>query len=89
MLGNDPNLWSSLTPDQLLERLAYEIYGPVSSLGSEVDQLASGTFEDEEELNELIEHMREHINALSRVVVALKRYQHEWQRSTDQPDQPD
>jgi hypothetical protein len=69
--------WAELSPELVLESLVYELYGPISSLGGEVDRLNSGTFEDEEELSEMIENMREHINALSRVVVALKRYNQE------------
>ena len=82
--SHEPHPWSELAPDQVLEALVYELYAPVSALGNEVDRLATGAFEDEE-LLELIEQIREAVNSLGRVVVALKQYTAE-RRSTTSLD---
>jgi hypothetical protein len=70
---HEPHPWSDLTPDQVLERLVYELYTPVSALGNEVDRLSTGAFEDEDLLG-LIDQIRESVNSLSRLVVTLKHY---------------
>lgn len=70
---HEPQSWSDLAPDQVLERLVYELYTPVSALGNEVDRLSTGAFEDEELLG-LIDQIRESVNSLSRLVVTLKHY---------------
>ena len=57
----------------LLFQPAYDLYAPVSALGSEVDRLASGAFEDDD-LLVLLDQIRENVNALGRLVVILKRY---------------
>ena len=87
---HEPHPWSDLAPDEVLERLVYEIYTPVSALGNEVDRLSTGAFEDEELLG-LIAQIREAVNSLSRVVVALKQYTSERRsdevpRSSETPD---
>jgi K+-sensing histidine kinase KdpD len=69
----EPNLWAEKSPDAVLELLVYDIYGPVSALGGEVDRLSTGAFEDEE-LVELLSQIRDRVNELSRLVVQLKRY---------------
>ena len=71
--SHEPHAWDDLTPDQVLDQLVHDLYTPVSALGSEVDRLASGAFDDEELLG-LLDHIRENVNALGRLVVALKRY---------------
>ncbi len=63
--AHEPHPWVELTPNQVLDKLVHEIYTPVSALGSEVDRLASGSFEDDD-LLELIGHLRENVNALGR-----------------------
>ncbi|MDZ4718205.1 MAG: hypothetical protein SH847_07005 [Roseiflexaceae bacterium] len=65
--------WDELSAEQVLERLVYELYGPLSALGIDLDHLATGTFEDEE-LMELLTHMQARVSDLSRLVVAIKRY---------------
>ena len=70
---HEPHPWLDLTPDDVLDRLVHELYTPVSALGSEVDRLASGTFEDDD-LIPLLHQIRENLNALGRLVVTLKRY---------------
>ena len=70
---HEPHPWLDLTPDQVLERLVHDLYTPVSALGSEVDRLASGAFEDDD-LLALLDQIRENVNALGRLVVTLKRY---------------
>jgi hypothetical protein len=69
----EPHPWAEKTPDEVLDTLVYELYAPVSALGSELDRLASGAFEDDE-LLPLLHQMREALNTLSRLVVMLKRY---------------
>lgn len=69
----EPHPWADLSSDKVLDILAYELYGPISVLGNEVDRLSNGTFKDEE-LPELIEQLQESINQLSKIVVTLKRY---------------
>jgi signal transduction histidine kinase len=80
----EPHPWVELTPTQVLEKLVHEIYTPVSALGSEVDRLASGAFEDDD-LLELIGQIRENVNALGRLVVSLKRYTSEREPGADIP----
>lgn len=70
---HEPNPWAEKSPDQVLDILVYELYAPVSALGSEIDRLASGEFEDED-LTMLLDQLREGVNTLSRLVVTLKRY---------------
>ena len=70
---HEPHPWLDLTPDQILDRLVHDLYMPVSALGSEVDRLASGAFEDDD-LLVLLDQIRENVNALGRLVVTLKRY---------------
>ena len=72
--------WDELSAEQVLERLVYELYGPLSALGIDLDQLATGTFEDDE-LTDLLTHMRARVSDLSRLVVAIKRYSQEHKRS--------
>jgi hypothetical protein len=71
--SHEPHPWADKTPDDVLQALVYELYGPVSALGNEIDRLATGAFEDED-LIALIEQMREGVDHLSRLVVLLKRY---------------
>jgi hypothetical protein len=70
---HEPHPWLDLTPEQVLDTLIHEMYPPVSAIGSEIDRLASGSFEDDE-LLVLIEHIRANVNTLGRLVVMLKRY---------------
>ena len=71
--AHEPHPWLDLTPDEVLDQLIHELYAPVSALGSEVDRLASGAFEDDD-LLPLLDQIRENVNALGRLVVTLKRY---------------
>jgi hypothetical protein len=71
--GHEPHTWDLKTPDEVLEMLVRDLYAPVSALGDEIDRLSTGAFEDED-LPVLLEQMREGVNHLSRLVVALKRY---------------
>jgi signal transduction histidine kinase len=71
--AHEPHPWIDLTPDEVLDRLVHDLYTPVSALGSEIDRLASGAFEDDD-LLVLLDQIRENVNALGRLVVILKRY---------------
>ena len=71
--SQEPHPWSSMSSAEVLATVLYDLYGPVSALGAQVDSLASGSFEDDELLT-LIDHIRESTNQLGRLVVTLKRY---------------
>jgi hypothetical protein len=83
--AHEPHPWLDLTPGEVLDRLVHELYAPVSALGSEVDRLASGAFEDDD-LLPLLDQIRENVNALGRLVVTLKRYTSE-RHSDPAPEQ--
>lgn len=74
--SHEPHPWAGLAPDQVLARVTYDLYGPVSALGTEIDRLSSGSFEDEELLT-LLGQIREATNQLGKLVVLLKRYSSE------------
>jgi hypothetical protein len=80
--AHDPHQWAGKTPDEVLETLVRELYAPVSALGDEIDRLSTGAFEDDD-LPALLDQMREGVNQLSRVVVALKRYTADRQSSQE------
>jgi hypothetical protein len=71
--SRDRHAWGDMTQHEMLNALVYELYGPVSALGNEIDRLTHGAFEDDE-LMSLLDQMRENIAHLSTTVVALKRY---------------
>ena len=70
---HETQAWADLAPHDVLEALIYELYGPVSTIGTQLDRLTSGAFEDDE-LTGILRQMREATNSLGRTVVALKRY---------------
>lgn len=77
----DPHHWESLTPEQLLDLLVYELYSPVSILGSQLKRLT----DDEDPLSEddyeaSFEQMHNAVRQLSRTVVHLKRYSEDRKR---------
>jgi hypothetical protein len=82
--SHEPHPWADKTPDEVLRALVYELYVPVSALGSEMDRLSTGAFEDEE-LTTLLAQLREGVDHLSRLVVLLKRYTADRQAQTE-PD---
>lgn len=74
----DTHTWEHLSPEQVLATLVYELYGPVSLLGSHLNRLTN----DDEPLTEddydtLFEQMQEAVRHLSMTVVSLKRYTQE------------
>jgi hypothetical protein len=71
----DPQQWESLSPEQVIDSLIYEIYNPVSLLGSQLKRLT----DDEDAISEddyeaIFEQMHQAVRQLSRTVVHLKRY---------------
>lgn len=71
----DPQQWESLPPEQVVDSLLYEIYNPVSLLGSQLKRLT----DDDDPLSEddyeaIFEQMHQAVRQLSRTVVHLKRY---------------
>ncbi len=77
--------WEDLTPDQVLTSIVYELYSPVSLLGSKLNRLTGD--EDpltEEEYEAIFTQMQEAVDQLSKTVVNLKRY-----TKARLPDPPD
>lgn len=74
----DPHTWEHLTPDQVLAALVYELYNPVSLLGSQLKRL---TDDDdpltEEDYEAIFDQMHGAVRQLSKTVVYLKRYSQE------------
>jgi hypothetical protein len=74
----DATSWENMTPEQVLSALVYELYNPVSLLGSQLKRL---TEDDdpltEEEYEVIFAQMHAAVNNLSRTVVNLKRYSQE------------
>lgn len=71
----DPQQWENLQPDQVVDSLIYEIYNPVSLLGSQLKRLT----DDDDPLSEddyeaIFDQMHQAVRHLSRTVVQLKRY---------------
>ncbi len=72
---HDTHNWDTMTPNQILSVLLYELYNPVSSLGSNLSRLTN----DEEPLTEedyeaTFEQMENAVSQLSKTIVNLKRY---------------
>jgi hypothetical protein len=67
--------WEHLPPGKVLEMVVFELYNPVSLLGSQLNRL---TAEDdpmtEEEYEAIFEQMQAAVRQLSKTVVSLKRY---------------
>lgn len=65
--------WAELSETQALALLLHELYGPVSALGDQVSRMANDSLDDEARA-ELIAHMRDRVDDLSRLIVILKRF---------------
>jgi hypothetical protein len=71
----DPQQWESLHPEQVIDSLIYEIYNPVSLLGSQLKRLTDDDDPlSEEDYEAIFEQMHQAVRQLSRTVVHLKRY---------------
>ncbi|PDW03865.1 hypothetical protein [Candidatus Viridilinea mediisalina] len=74
--------WNQLTPEQIIDLLVKELYGPVSILGSQLKRLTDDDDPiSEEEYEEIFAHMHHAVNHLSTTVVQLKRYSEEQKRN--------
>ncbi|NTV62984.1 MAG: hypothetical protein HGA65_05540 [Oscillochloris sp.] len=74
-IRHDPQQWESLPPDQLVDSLIYEIYNPVSLLGSQLKRLTDDDDPlSEEDYEAIFEQMHQAVRQLSRTVINLKRY---------------
>ncbi|WP_129627319.1 hypothetical protein [Candidatus Oscillochloris fontis] len=74
-LRQDPQQWDNLQPDQVIDHLIYEIYNPVSLLGSQLKRLTDDDDPlSEEDYESIFEQMHHAVRQLSRTVVHLKRY---------------
>ena len=72
---HDSQHWEGLAPNQVIDALVYELYNPVSLLGSQLKRLTDD--EDpisEEEYEEIFAQMHNAVRQLSKTVVNLKRY---------------
>ncbi len=77
--------WDNLAPEEVLALVVYELYNPVSLLGSQLNYITND--EDpltEEEYEHIFQQMQEAVDQLSKTVVNLKRY-----TSTNQLNTPD
>lgn len=67
--------WEHMAPREVLASLVYELYSPVSLLGSQLNRIVS---EDdpltEEEYEAIFEQMQKAVHRLSKTVVNLRRY---------------
>jgi hypothetical protein len=74
--------WMHLPPEQVIEQIVQQLYGPVSILGGQLKRLT----EDDDSLSEdeyeaIFAHMHNAVNQLSKTVVHLKRYSEEQKRA--------
>lgn len=71
----DTDSWEHLSPSQVLAAVVYDLYNPVSLLGSHLNRLAADDEPlTEEEYDVIFEQMQAAVRQLSRTVVSLKRY---------------
>lgn len=77
----DSQPWSSLSPEQVLDLLVYELYNPVSILGNQIKRLADDDDPlSEEEYEAIFEQMHNAVRQLSKTVVGIKRYKEDRKR---------
>ncbi len=71
----DPQQWDSLQPEQVIDKLIYDLYNPVSLLGSQLKRLTDDDDPlSEEDYESIFEQMHNAVRQLSRTVVHLKLY---------------
>ncbi len=80
----DTQHWDQLAPEQVIELLVYELYSPVSILGSQLKHLT----DDDDPLSEddydaSFEQMHNAVRQLSKTVVHLKRYSEQRKRAQE------
>lgn len=81
---HDAQQWDQLSPEQVLDLLVYELYGPVSILGSQIKRLADDDDPiSEEDYEAIFEQMHHAVRQLSKTVVHLKRYSEERKRAKE------
>jgi hypothetical protein len=78
----DLQQWENLRPEQVIDSLIYEIYNPVSLLGSQLKRLTDDDDPlSEEDYEAIFEQMHQAVRQLSRTVVHMKRYSEGLKRS--------
>ncbi|GAB4445481.1 MAG: hypothetical protein OHK0015_47790 [Chloroflexi bacterium OHK40] len=78
---HEPQSWEQLSPEQVIELLVYELYSPVSLLGSQLRRLTEDDDPlSEEEYEAIFAQMDHAVRQLSKTVVHLKRYSEERKR---------
>ena len=81
--------WDNLSPRQVLSVLVYELYNPVSLLGSHLNRITGD--EDpltEDEYDSIFEQMQGAVSQLSKTVVTLKRYAQDHAKDIELPPDP-
>lgn len=74
--------WERLTPEQVLDLLVYELYNPVSILGSQLKRLTDDDDPlSEDEYDAIFEQMHNAVRQLSKTVVHIKRYKEDRKRT--------
>lgn len=74
-IRHDTSNWESLPPNEVLAALVYELYNPVSLLGSHLNRLVSENDPlTEEDYDTIFEQMQTAVHRLSKTVVSLRRY---------------
>jgi hypothetical protein len=78
---HDLQNWKALSPEQVIDLLIYELYSPVSLLGSQIKRLTEDDDPlSEEEYEAIFEQMHQAVRQLSKTVVQLKRYSEDQKR---------
>ncbi len=85
---SDIHEWDHLPPDKVLGAIVYELYNPVSLLGSHLKRL---TDDDdpltEDDYDEIFDQMQAAVRQLSKTVVQLKRYTQKYNAELLQKEQ--
>jgi hypothetical protein len=80
----DTQDWEHLTPEQVLDLLVYELYSPVSILGSQIKRLTDDDDPiSEDDYESIFEQMHNAVRQLSKTVVHLKRYSEDRKRAKE------
>jgi hypothetical protein len=80
----DTQHWEHLTPEQVLDLLVYELYSPVSILGSQIKRLTDDDDPiSEDDYEAIFDQMHNAVRQLSKTVVHLKRYSEDRKRAKE------
>jgi hypothetical protein len=83
-----PHSWENMAPQQVLAALVYELYNPVSTLGSLMNRIKGDQdLLTEEDTEAILEQMQTVVRQLSKIVVNLKRYTQDQDQESSPPSQ--